>query len=67
MLQDAEIIWLTPLCHNDEIVNSLYSIGNRSLIIIGTGDQCFVQSNLDILNGKDNYEVMEIMEVDHSL
>jgi hypothetical protein len=67
VLQEAKIIWLTPLCHNDEIVNSLYSIGNRSLIIIGTGDQCFVQTNLDKLNERANYEVLEIMKADHSL
>lgn len=66
-LQKAEVIWLTPLCHNEEIVNRLNSIENRSLIIIGTGDKCFVQQNLDKLKEKGNYEVMEIPDADHSL
>jgi predicted alpha/beta-hydrolase family hydrolase len=66
-LQHAEIIWLTPLCQNEEIVNSLYTITNRSLIVIGTGDQCFVKQNVDKLQEKENYDVMEIPDADHSL
>lgn len=66
-LQKAEMIWLTPLCHNEEIVNALQIKTNRSLIVIGTGDRCYVQENLDKLNEKDNYNVMEIQDADHSL
>jgi alpha/beta superfamily hydrolase len=66
-LNHAEIIWLTPLCQNEEIVNSLHTITNRSLIVIGTDDSCFVERNVEKLQKKANYDVIEIPEADHSL
>jgi hypothetical protein len=66
-LRHAEIVWLTPLCHSEEIVNSLYNITNRSLVIIGTDDPCYVKGNTDKLLEKENYEILEVKGADHSL
>lgn len=66
-LQRAKVLWLTPLCHNAEIVNQLKDIDHCSLIVIGTDDPCYVQENLEELSLKANFQVMIVPDADHSL
>lgn len=66
-LKEATVIWLTPLCQDETIMNELLQIDNPSLIVIGTEDSCYVKGNIEKLEAKSNYKVMTIPHAEHSL
>lgn len=66
-LNQAKIIWLTPLTHNSIMVEQLKTLQNDGLIIIGTDDPCYVKENIDELSKMENYEVCVFPQADHSM
>ncbi|WP_026477963.1 hypothetical protein [Alkaliphilus transvaalensis] len=67
LFRNAKVLWLTPLCHVDNLVRELIDIANQSLIMIGTADRCYSIENIKALKKRRNYRVKTFSGTDHSL
>ncbi|GAA0359370.1 alpha/beta family hydrolase [Bacillus horti] len=66
-LKHSQIIWLTPLTQEEIIVQALQQLTQKSLIVIGTNDPCYVKENVKRLSEVSNFNVMLVPDADHSL
>ncbi|MBO8157147.1 MAG: hypothetical protein H0Z32_11855 [Bacillaceae bacterium] len=67
LIEDARVIWLTPLLHSQQITSEMKRITNPSLVIIGTKDPCYIKENVAELHQIENVEVVSIPDANHSL
>lgn len=66
-LQKAEIIWLTPLCHKENVAHAIATCNNKSLLIIGTDDHCYDEQHIKQIKENSQVKCVVIPEADHSL
>ena len=66
-LKDAEVIWLTPLLNDEELLQQILKINNRSLLIMGTNDSRYNEDILKKVLEKKNIESLIIDGANHQL
>ena len=67
MFKGANIIWLTPLLHRDDVFEAMINSGNRGLCVIGDNDRCYVEERYNQLKAKPNIMATLLPNVNHSL
>jgi hypothetical protein len=67
LLQQAKVIWLTPLIHRKEVVDAMLSKNNKGLCIIGDKDQFYDEDLINLLKQNKNIEYLILPDVNHHL
>ena len=67
MFKGANIIWLTPLLHRDDVFEAMVKSENRGLCVIGDNDRCYVEERYNQLKAKPNIMATLLPNVNHSL
>lgn len=65
--ENAEIVWLTPLFKNEELLQQVLKIDNRSLFIIGTEDPSYNNDTFAKILENDNVDSLIVEGADHSI
>jgi hypothetical protein len=66
-LKEADAIWLTPLFHDEVLVDKILQCKQRSLFITGTADPCYVEDNVTKILKVTKGDSLIIENADHSL
>lgn len=66
-LKDADAVWLTPLFHDEALVDKILQCKQRSLFITGTVDPCYVEHNLTKILEATKGRSLVIENANHSL
>lgn len=67
-LNDAKLIWLTPLLQNDAVFNAMVNSDQKGLCIIGDNDRhCFIEERFEKLRRNQNLTLKVIGGGNHSL
>ncbi|WP_090852909.1 alpha/beta hydrolase [Litchfieldia salsa] len=62
MLEDAKIVWLTPLLQNDKVYNAMVNTVNQGLSIFGGEDRhCFIVERFEKLKNNHNL-ILKVVE-----
>lgn len=64
---EAEIVWLTPLLHNQKLFEKMKNCTNRSMVIGGTTDPSFDVQKAIQLKEKNRFELEIIENADHGM
>lgn len=65
--KELGFVWLTPAAGKGELARTLQGSGEPSIVVIGTHDQFYAQTEVERLAGLANVEVKIIEGVDHGL
>ncbi|WP_226676600.1 alpha/beta hydrolase [Mesobacillus jeotgali] len=66
-LENAKVIWLTPLLQLDYVMDKMLSSSQNGLCIIGDEDPCFISDKFEKLNEKENMQTLLLPGTEHSL
>lgn len=67
VFHDAKLVWLTPLLKQDDIYEAILSHKGKQLVLMGTGDQHYVDERMKHLEQLALTELEIVEEMNHSL
>lgn len=67
LFKQAKAIWLTPLIHREDVLNSIANSKNEGLCIIGDQDGCYSEEAYSKILENSNITTKLIANVNHSL
>ncbi|MDR4886039.1 alpha/beta hydrolase [Fredinandcohnia sp. QZ13] len=66
-LQEAKVVWLTPILQNDEVFKTMANCNNKGLCIIGDKDPCFIEQRFERLTNNHNLTLKVLEGGNHGL
>lgn len=67
IFKEAKVVWLTPLIHRDDVLNTMVNSNNKGLSFIGDNDRCYTAARCSQLMNNTNLVSKLFPNINHSM
>lgn len=67
LFEDAKLVWLTPLIHRDDVLNTMVNSTQKGLCFIGDVDHCYTEARYNQLLNNPNLTSQLLPNINHDM